>query len=95
MLAELSQRDRQAEVMDQPGLDPGRHAHALAGLARLNAWSRSSAIVWSAIRPLAIEQASRPLRVLDIASGAVLVTSIGAATVGLIVLAGPFFDCLG
>ena len=32
----LQRRDRQPEVMDQPGLDPGEHARALAGLRLIN-----------------------------------------------------------
>ena len=69
MLAELSHRDRRPEVMDQPGLDPLRHARALRGLERINIWSRSASLVWSAIRPLALAHRSRPLRILDVASG--------------------------
>jgi 2-polyprenyl-3-methyl-5-hydroxy-6-metoxy-1,4-benzoquinol methylase len=55
--------------MDDPGLDPAEHRRALAGLARLNAWSRSAAILWPAIRALA-ESADRAVRVLDVATGA-------------------------
>lgn len=55
--------------MDRPDLDPDRHRHALAGLERINAWSGSAAILWPAIRDLA-EERKRPLKVLDIATGA-------------------------
>jgi SAM-dependent methyltransferase len=65
----LHQRQRQPEIMDQPGLSPERHAGALAGLARLNFWSRSAGIVWPALAAAARRQAPRPLRVLDIATG--------------------------
>lgn len=34
------QRDRQPEVMDQPGLDPAEHDRALQGLRRINGISR-------------------------------------------------------
>ncbi len=67
---DLSRRDRQPEVMDQPGLDPARHVQALRGLTRLNTWSRSASIVWSAIHPSGAGLRARPLRVLDVASGA-------------------------
>ena len=82
MLAELRHRDRQPEVMDQHGLDPLRHARALRGLERLNTWSGSASLVWSAIRPLALSHRSRPLRILDVASGG------GDVTVGIARLAG-------
>jgi SAM-dependent methyltransferase len=68
-MTSLRQRHRQPEIMDQPGLSPERHAGALAGLARLNFWSRSAGIVWPALAAAARRQAPRPLRVLDIATG--------------------------
>ena len=37
----VPKRLRQAEIMDEPGLDEFRHSHALRGLARLNVLSRS------------------------------------------------------
>ncbi len=61
-------RRLQPEVMDQPGLDPAAHRHALAGLARLNRLSRSSALLWSHVAEEA-RTLRRPLRVLDLASG--------------------------
>ncbi len=60
-------RNRQAELMDDPALDPGRHRDALKGLARINRWSDSVRIVWKPIRRLAMKTA--PLRVLDLATG--------------------------
>lgn len=66
----LSQRVRKPELMDQPGLDARVHMHALRGLERINRWSGSSRILWRAISALALEQPARPLRVLDIATGA-------------------------
>ena len=65
----LSKRCRQAELMDQPGLDAGEHAHALHGLARINRLSRSDAILWPAIERLARAGRGSPIRVLDVASG--------------------------
>jgi len=68
MLSTLAVRDRRPEVMDDPTLDPAAHRAALRGLARLNRWSRSDAILWPAIAKLA--KAKGPLRVLDVATGA-------------------------
>jgi hypothetical protein len=48
----LAQRQVQPEVMDQRGLPPRDHGRALAGLARLNAWSRSAELVWGPIAEL-------------------------------------------
>jgi 2-polyprenyl-3-methyl-5-hydroxy-6-metoxy-1,4-benzoquinol methylase len=56
--------------MDQPGLDEGRHVQALRGLERINFWSRSAALVWGPLAELAREEPGRPLRVLDLATGA-------------------------
>jgi SAM-dependent methyltransferase len=69
-LARVRERHRQAEIMDQPGLDEGRHVQALRGLERINFWSRSAALVWGPLADLAREEAGRPLRVLDLATGA-------------------------
>ncbi|MCP9800788.1 methyltransferase domain-containing protein [Synechococcus sp. RedBA-s] len=68
-LKSLSRRERLAEVMDQPGLDPGEHALALAGLRRINALSRCSASLFAPIRQLAARHQGTPLRVLDLACG--------------------------
>ncbi len=64
------QRHRQAEVMDQPDLDPTRHAAALQGLARINALSGSARILWPPLARLARRIGSRPVRILDVATGA-------------------------
>jgi 2-polyprenyl-3-methyl-5-hydroxy-6-metoxy-1,4-benzoquinol methylase len=55
--------------MDQPGLDPCRHVHALRRLARLNFWSGSAGILWPPLAALARRVHPRPLRVLDLATG--------------------------
>jgi 2-polyprenyl-3-methyl-5-hydroxy-6-metoxy-1,4-benzoquinol methylase len=68
--ASLLRRDRQPEIMDQPGLELNRHIQALRGVARLNGWSGSAGILWPPIRALARERAGAPLRLLDVASGA-------------------------
>lgn len=65
----MQRRAIQHELMDDPSLAPTIHRAALAGLSRLNRLSRSAAILWSAISDL-ISDSSRPLRILDIATGA-------------------------
>jgi 2-polyprenyl-3-methyl-5-hydroxy-6-metoxy-1,4-benzoquinol methylase len=55
--------------MDQPGLEEGRHWHALRGLARINFWSGSARILWPSVYRLAREIAPARLRLLDVASG--------------------------
>jgi 2-polyprenyl-3-methyl-5-hydroxy-6-metoxy-1,4-benzoquinol methylase len=70
MLASLSHRRRQPELMDQPGLDTRLHEGALRGLARINRWSGSARILWPPIRALLREANGQALRVLDLASGA-------------------------
>lgn len=66
----LAVRRRQAELMDEPTLDAAEHARALIGLARVNWWSRSAAIVRPTLRQLAADCSSeRPLRLLDVACG--------------------------
>jgi SAM-dependent methyltransferase len=69
-LSSLVARDRRPEVMDQPDLDPTAHQHALRGLARINAWSRSAATLWPVVAAAARAVPGRPLRVLDVATGA-------------------------
>jgi 2-polyprenyl-3-methyl-5-hydroxy-6-metoxy-1,4-benzoquinol methylase len=69
-LRTLRHRRRQPEVMDQPGLDEGQHFHALRGLERINRWSFSARVLWAPLRALAAETPGRPVRVLDVATGA-------------------------
>lgn len=66
----LARRHRQDEIMDQPDLDENRHRQALRGLERINFWSGSAGILWRPIRALAQEASDRPLRILDVATGA-------------------------
>jgi 2-polyprenyl-3-methyl-5-hydroxy-6-metoxy-1,4-benzoquinol methylase len=65
----MKNRSLLPEVMDQPGLDPPEHARALAGLARINAWSGVSGSLWHPIRRVLKRKESRPARILDIGSG--------------------------
>lgn len=73
-VSSLRQRHLQPEIMDQPGIDAGDHHRALDAIARLNLFSASSQILWPEIRRLFKERRKagddRPVRVLDIASGA-------------------------
>ncbi len=66
----LDRRNRQPELMDQPGLDERLHGHALRSLSRINNVSRTSAMIWQPIRALALEtNPVRTLRILDVACG--------------------------
>jgi hypothetical protein len=69
LLRSLCQRERLAELMDQPDLAAAEHVYALTSLERINWWSGSAAVVWSMVLDAA-QKASRPLRVLDVATGA-------------------------
>lgn len=55
--------------MDDPAITPASHAQALAGLARLNRFSRGDAGLWRVLRDEAKAIAPRPLRILDLATG--------------------------
>ncbi|MGB7346332.1 MAG: methyltransferase domain-containing protein [Pirellulaceae bacterium] len=71
MLASLNSiaRHRSAELMDQPDLPKAEHQHALRGLARLNRVTGIAKSMFGFISQLATAHATRPLRVLDVASG--------------------------
>ncbi|HXD88385.1 MAG TPA: methyltransferase domain-containing protein [Urbifossiella sp.] len=68
-LAALSRRERIPELMDDPGLDPREHRRALAGLARINRFSGSIAVLWKPVLRFAREHPAKPLRLLDVATG--------------------------
>ncbi|WP_413440350.1 class I SAM-dependent methyltransferase [Synechococcus sp. MIT S1220] len=63
------QRDRQPEVMDQPGLDPADHDRALQGLRRINGISRCVPGLFRHFETLASETPSTQLSVLELACG--------------------------
>jgi 2-polyprenyl-3-methyl-5-hydroxy-6-metoxy-1,4-benzoquinol methylase len=69
-LSNLTQRDKQPEIMDQAGLAVEDHQQALRGLTRINWISRSAEILWQPIRRLAEEKPGQPQRVLDLGTGA-------------------------
>lgn len=70
ILPDLRRRSLVPERMDDPALDPLLHAQALRGLARLNHFSRSASILWAPMSQLASEVGEKPLRLLDLATGA-------------------------
>lgn len=65
---DLTVRLRQAELMDDPDLDPDRHARALRALARVNRVSLTARRVWREVRDLHT-RLRRPVRLLDVACG--------------------------
>ena len=66
----LQHRQRQPELMDQPGLSEAEHRQALAGLRRVNLLSTSVSKIWSALRAwVPTDPQHPPLRVLDVACG--------------------------
>ena len=65
----FAQRLRRPELMDQPGLAPLPHRRALAGLARINAWSRGANLVWQPMHDLIRSTARRRLSLLDVGCG--------------------------
>jgi len=68
-LSTLLHRDKQPEIMDQPGLASADHEQALRALSRINWISGVAGTLWTPIRRLAEERRGQPLRVLDLASG--------------------------
>lgn len=69
MLTDLTSRVREPEIMDRPDLDPVEHRRALDGLARLNVAAMSSRAFLGPLLDWS-RRLNRPLRVLDVASGA-------------------------
>jgi 2-polyprenyl-3-methyl-5-hydroxy-6-metoxy-1,4-benzoquinol methylase len=62
-------RQLTSERMDDPQIPPDEHKIALAGLARLNRWSRGDVGLWQHLQSEARQIAPRALRVLDVATG--------------------------
>lgn len=63
------QRDLQPERMDDPNLPPDQHLAALVGLSRINRLTSVSRPIYRRLRRYA-QAFNRPLRVLDVATGA-------------------------
>jgi 2-polyprenyl-3-methyl-5-hydroxy-6-metoxy-1,4-benzoquinol methylase len=55
--------------MELPGIDPREHRHTLTSIGRANLVSRTTPLIWSAIRRAAGSVSPRPLRVLDVGCG--------------------------
>ncbi|HET7587372.1 MAG TPA: methyltransferase domain-containing protein [Gammaproteobacteria bacterium] len=69
VIAPLTQRQLEGELMDDPLLNARAHARALHGLRRINRISRTAATVWRPIAAIARAHPGRTLTVLDIATG--------------------------
>lgn len=68
-MSTLAVRDRQPEVMDEPGLDERLHHQALEGLRRGNVVSNTSRALWRGLAATGVLQRFAPIRVLDLACG--------------------------
>ncbi|MCR9294779.1 MAG: methyltransferase domain-containing protein [bacterium] len=66
----MIERELVPELMDQPELDVDDHAAALAGLSRINRWTRNGPLAWSSIVDLFQTQRQTRFRLLDVATGA-------------------------
>src|SRR5262245_10713866 len=69
ILPDISVRDLQPELMDDPRLEAGEHAAALGSLRTVNIISRTAPCLWQPVRALAAVPGHPPVRVLDIATG--------------------------
>ena len=67
LLADLSQRRRCDEWMDDPDLSEAEHRAALRGLERINRWSGAASSFWSALRRL--PRSGQALSILDVGCG--------------------------
>jgi SAM-dependent methyltransferase len=65
----MTVRVRIPERMDDPALPAAEHFAALAGLGRVNRWSRAADVLWPSLKRIAARIPDRPTRVLDIATG--------------------------
>ena len=72
-LLTLRERRLQPEIMDDPGLEVEAHHRALRAIRRINAISASAQVLYPSIRELCREREkagdSRPVRILDVATG--------------------------
>ncbi|EMI18042.1 Methyltransferase type [Rhodopirellula maiorica SM1] len=64
------QRNLQHELMDDPDLPRDQHELALKGLSRLNRFTGVAGLMYRHLRRRTATIADRPLRILDVASGA-------------------------
>ncbi|MDG2282719.1 MAG: methyltransferase domain-containing protein [Longimicrobiales bacterium] len=68
VVPDLSIRHRQAELMDDPGLEPERHQRALIALSRINRVSYAVPRLWHEVARVH-RSTGRAVRVLDVACG--------------------------
>ncbi len=66
---DLSFRDRQPEVMDQPELDPTRHLGALQDLARIHRFTGTLSRFWDPVHRLLKSQKRKSLTLMDVGCG--------------------------
>jgi 2-polyprenyl-3-methyl-5-hydroxy-6-metoxy-1,4-benzoquinol methylase len=64
----LARRRLEPELMDDPGLEPGRHVRALEALTTVNLLSGTAGRIWRELERAGLAP-GRPLRVLDVACG--------------------------
>lgn len=70
MLSSLAQRDRQPELMDQPGINAHDHRRALQALRRVNLLCSAVPLIFRSLSRLASDRTrTKPLRVLDVGCG--------------------------
>ena len=67
------------ELMDDPGLDPVEHRRALAGLRRINFFSRTSVHLVNEINQIIKQEKLKSVSILDVGCGSGDV-AIGVAT---------------
>ena len=66
----LEKRKLAPELMDDLSLDASLHTQALHGLARINRVSFAANAIWKPIKNYYLIAGKKPLRILDVASGA-------------------------
>lgn len=69
LLTSIDSRILDTEIMDDPDVDRGLHLAALRGIARINRFSGSAAVLLPALLQSARSRRGRELRVLDVATG--------------------------
>ncbi len=70
MATDFRFRNQQSELMDDPSIDDKVHRQALAGLRRINWWSRTDSAIWRYLSKFTASATNTsPLTILDIASG--------------------------
>ncbi len=68
LVPDLGARQLRPELMDDPSLEAGEHARALAGLRNMNRVARTATALWRPIREMAAAPGHGPVRVLDVAT---------------------------